>query len=117
MSSFFKALEYHPQYRPGLRLVFLKAQKYNLKTHYSNYDNISTYNEHGYSDYSKLLEDYDNAYEIANQKAGEILTQNLQDQTAQSGMALAGWNPKKHDMEAQAVDWWKWGMFSFYFDI
>jgi polyamine oxidase len=81
-----------------------------LKTHYSNYDNISTYNEHGYKDYSHLLEEYDDAYDIANARAGEILSQNLQDQSAQSGMALAGWNPKKHDMEAQAVDWWKWGM-------
>jgi polyamine oxidase len=87
----------------------VQAQKYHLKTHYSNYDNISTYNEHGYKDYSHLLTKYDDAYDIANAKAGEILMQNLQDQTAQTGLALAGWNPKKHDMEAQAVDWWKWG--------
>ncbi|KAJ5085823.1 hypothetical protein N7532_010594 [Penicillium argentinense] len=88
--------------------IWTLAQKYNLKTHYSNYDNISTYNDKGYSDYSHLLDAYDKAYDIANKKAGEILTQNLQDQTAQSGLALAGWNPGKHDMEAQAVDWWKW---------
>ncbi|KAJ5678207.1 uncharacterized protein N7477_003840 [Penicillium maclennaniae] len=88
--------------------IWTLAQKYHLKTHYSDYDNISTYNEHGYKDYSHLLEKYDDAYDIANMRAGEILSQNLQDQSAQSGLALAGWNPKKHDMEAQAVDWWKW---------
>lgn len=75
---------------------------------------MSTYNEKGYSDYSYLLTGYDDAYDIANKKAGEILTKNLQDQTAQSGLALAGWKPGKHDMEAQAVDWWKWGEFSLF---
>jgi polyamine oxidase len=46
--------------------VMVQAQKYHLKTHYSNYDNISTYNEHGYKDYSHLLTKYDDAYDIAN---------------------------------------------------
>ena len=86
-----------------------QAKKYNLQTHYSDYDNVSTYNEYGYKDYSHLLDEYDSAYEIASQRAGRILKENLQDQTAQTGTALGGWNPKKHDMEAQAVDWWKWG--------
>lgn len=88
---------------------FKQAQKYGLKTHYSNYDNVSTYNKDGYSDYSHLLDLYEDAYDIASQNAGEILTQNLQDMNAKSGLALAGWNPKPFDMEAQAVDWWSWG--------
>lgn len=88
-----------------------QAQKYNLKTHYSNYDNVSTYNQHGYSDYSHLLDECDAAADIASAKAGEILRDNLQDQTAKTGLALGGWIPKKHDMEALAVDWWKWGMY------
>ena len=70
---------------------------------------MSTYNKDGYSDYSHLLDLYEDAYDIASQNAGEILTQNLQDQNAKSGLALAGWNPKSTDMEAQAVDWWSWG--------
>ena len=89
-----------------------QAQKYGLKTEFSNYDNVSTYNKDGYFDYSHLIDAYDEAYEIANAKAGEILTQNLQDQNAKSGLALAGWTPKVHDMEAQAVDWWSWGKLS-----
>ncbi|CAG7935716.1 unnamed protein product [Penicillium nalgiovense] len=88
--------------------IWLLAQKYGLKTEFSNYDNVSTYNKDGYSDYSHLIGAYDEAYAIANAKAGEILTQNLQDQNAKSGLALAGWTPQAHDMEAQAVDWWSW---------
>lgn len=80
-----------------------------MKTTYSNYDNISTYDEHGFSDYSNLLDDFDAASDIANKQAGIVLSQNLQDGNAQTGLALAGWNPKKNEMKAQAVDWWKWG--------
>lgn len=80
-----------------------------METTYSNYSNISTYNQHGYSDYYHLLDAYDSAYEVAGKQAGVILSENLQDQTAQTGLALAGWNPNTHDMEAQTVDWWKWG--------
>lgn len=76
---------------------------------YSNYDNVSTYNQDGYVNYSDLFDAFDEAYDIADGKAGEILMQNLQDQTAKSGFALAGWNPKFDNMEAQAVDWWSWG--------
>lgn len=88
-----------------------QAQVYNLSTTYSNYSNLSTYNHNGYSDYSYLLDEYDDAYDIANANAGVILTDNLQDSTAQTGLAMAGWRPKVTDMEAQAVDWWSWGKF------
>jgi hypothetical protein len=44
------------------------------------------------------------------QNAGYILSENLQDMSARSGLSLAGWHPKK-DMAAQAVDWWLWGTF------
>lgn len=76
---------------------------------YSNYSNVSTYNENGYKDYSYLMDMYDDAYDTAAAQAGMILLDNLQDQTAKTGLALAGWRPKEHDMEAQAVDWWEWG--------
>lgn len=38
-----------------------------------------------------------------------MLKDNLQDQTAKAGLALAGWKPKSDAMEAQAIDWWNWG--------
>ena len=36
-----------------------QAQVYNLSTTYSNYSNLSTYNHNGYSDYSYLLDEYE----------------------------------------------------------
>ncbi|KAA8642027.1 hypothetical protein EYZ11_006439 [Aspergillus tanneri] len=88
--------------------IWTLAKEFNLATTPSDYDNVSTYNEHGYKDYSHLLAKYDEAADVACQKAGAILKDNLQDQSAEAGLALAGWKPKSDDMEAQAVDWWKW---------
>lgn len=89
--------------------IWTLAKEFNLKNTFSDYDNVSTYNENGYSDYSRLLDEFDAADEIANAAAGTILLENLLDQTARTGLALAGWKPKKTDMEAQAVEWWNWG--------
>ena len=86
-----------------------QAKKYNLANTYSNYSSILTYNETGYTDYSNVLEEYDHCSRKAVQQAGVILKENLQDQTARSGYALAGWRPRKNDMAAQAVEWWNWG--------
>jgi polyamine oxidase len=83
-----------------------------LKTHYSDYSNFSTFNEKGFSDYKHLQNAYDKAYDIASKEAGVILSQNLQDQTGQTGLAMGGWFPDKHDMEAQAIEWWNWGMYA-----
>ncbi|KAH8431479.1 putative flavin containing polyamine oxidase [Aspergillus melleus] len=88
--------------------VWTLAQKHNLKNTYSNYDNIRTYDETGYTDYRDILAEYTHASEIASKEAGRILSENLQDQTARSGLALAGWRPRKDDMKAQAVEWWNW---------
>lgn len=90
--------------------IWTLAKEFNLSTTYSNYSNVSTYNEHGFKDYSHFQDEYDAAYEIAAQKAGTMLKDNLQDQSAQAGLALAGWRPKSNNMEAQAIDWWNWGM-------
>ncbi|KAE8152320.1 hypothetical protein BDV25DRAFT_138010 [Aspergillus avenaceus] len=94
--------------------IWTLAKEFGLQTTYSNYSNVSTYNEHGYKDYSHLLDQFDEAYDIASPAAGQLLVDNLQDQTAKAGLALAGWKPKSHDMEAQAVDWWSWDFESAY---
>ncbi|KKK20750.1 hypothetical protein AOCH_006762 [Aspergillus ochraceoroseus] len=90
--------------------IWRLAQKYNLRNTYSNYSSIRTYNETGYTDYSNLLDTYAAARKRASEHAGQILNQNLQDMTARSGLALAGWRPRKDNMAAQAVEWWNWGM-------
>lgn len=72
---------------------------------------MSTYNKDGYSDYTHLIDAYDDADEIAGQRAGEMLKDNIQDQTVRTGLALAGWSPKTNDMEALAAEWWQWGKY------
>ena len=86
-----------------------QAKKHNLNNTYSNYSSILTYDETGYTDYSSLFDDYETASGIAAAQAGKLLRNNLQDQTARSGLALAGWKPKRTDMAAQTVDLWNWG--------
>lgn len=88
--------------------IWTLAQKYNLSNTYSNYSSILTYNETGYTDYSSLLDDFEDAYSSLEQDAGYILTQNLQDRSIRAGLMLADWKPKR--MEQQAVEWWEWGM-------
>lgn len=80
-----------------------------MKNQYSNYSSILTYDETGNADYSNVLDEYDHVTDIATQEAGVLLKDNLQDQTARSGYALAGWRPKHSDMKTQAVEWWNWG--------
>jgi polyamine oxidase len=89
--------------------IWTLAKKYNVTNTYSNYSSILTYNETGPVDYTSLLSDYeDQAWSIFEQKAGTILTENLQDRSMRAGLIQAGWTPKKLDMAAQAVEWWMW---------
>ena len=89
--------------------IWTFAKKWDLNNTYSNYSAILTYNETGYTDYSALLDEYEDLYDDAAEQAGVLLKQNLQDQTARTGLSLAGWKPKKDDMKRQAVEWWEWG--------
>ncbi|KAF9887922.1 hypothetical protein FE257_009444 [Aspergillus nanangensis] len=84
------------------------AKKHGLKNTYSNYDSILTYDEHGFSNYTDLLDSYDETSDVASKESGRLLIQNIQDETARSGYALAGWRPGQNDMKAQAVEWWNW---------
>ncbi|KAL2811760.1 amine oxidase [Aspergillus granulosus] len=88
--------------------VWALTKKHALANTVSNYDSIRTYNETGYTDYSHVLGEYATARRKASLHAGHILTSNLQDMTARSGLALAGWRPRRDDMAAQAVEWWNW---------
>ncbi|KAL1630969.1 hypothetical protein SLS56_004643 [Neofusicoccum ribis] len=87
--------------------IWTLGKKYNVTNTYSNYSSILTYNETGYVDYAYLLDDFEDAYAIAEQNAGYIVTDNLQDLSTRAGFSLAGWKPKKN-MAAQAVEWWEW---------
>ncbi|KAI2787257.1 hypothetical protein POX_f07620 [Penicillium oxalicum] len=88
--------------------IWTFAKKWGVKKTYSNYSSILTYNETGFTDYSSLLDEYETLYEDAASAAGTLLAENGQDQTARTGLALAGWRPKVDDMARQAVEWWEW---------
>ncbi|QUC20914.1 uncharacterized protein UV8b_05155 [Ustilaginoidea virens] len=88
--------------------VWTMAQKYGLKNTFSDYNSILTYDESGYNNYSSLLAEYQAAWDKASIKAGRMLADNIQDETARAGLSLAGWNPKHSDMHRQAVEWWSW---------
>ncbi|KAL8687288.1 MAG: hypothetical protein Q9218_006495 [Villophora microphyllina] len=75
-------------------------------TPYSDFDSITTFNETGPVDFTRLLDEFEDAYSILEQDAGRILTQNLQDRSMRSGLSLAGWKAGK-DAAAQTVEWWE----------
>ncbi|KAI9659120.1 MAG: hypothetical protein M1821_002080 [Bathelium mastoideum] len=87
--------------------IWTLAKKYNVTNTYSNYSDILTYDETGAVDYTKLLNDFDDAYATLEQDAGYILSRNLQDRSTRAGLNLAAWKPTT-DMRKQAVDWWQW---------
>lgn len=73
---------------------------------YSDYSSILTYNKDGYSNYSDLIDDYENGpYSEIEYGAGIILTENLLDQSFRAASSLAGWKPQTP--EEQAVEWWE----------
>lgn len=67
-----------------------------------------SYDQDGYNDYTQLLTDFDDAWGIAEQDAGYILTENLQDYDVKTGFELAGWKPKANTGIKQAAEWWMW---------
>ncbi|CAK7225626.1 polyamine oxidase1, flavin-containing amine oxidoreductase [Sporothrix eucalyptigena] len=87
--------------------IWTLAKRYGLNNTYSNYSSMLTYDQTGYVDYTDLLDDYDDMYDIAAADAGFLLSNNRQDPSARAGFSLAGWKPKK-DMHAQAVEFWNW---------
>ena len=79
---------------------------YNLSNTYSNYSSLETFNQDGATDFTDLINDFEDAYSTVEEQAGYILTQNLQDMSFRSALSLAGWKPGK-DPEAQAIEWWE----------
>ena len=75
---------------------------------YSDYDSIMSYDKDGFNNYTNLISDFDDAWSVAEQDAGYILTDNLQDYDVRTGFGLAGWKPDTNTGIKQAVEWWMW---------
>lgn len=87
--------------------VWTFSKKWNVSNIYSDYDSILTYDQTGANNYSDILDDYDDASDIAVADAGYLLAENLQDISARTGLSLAGWKATG-DMHMAAVEWWNW---------
>ncbi|EWG52084.1 N1-acetylpolyamine oxidase [Fusarium verticillioides 7600] len=87
--------------------IWRLAQKHKIKNTYSNDSAIITYDETGASDFTDLIDLFDEKFRMASQEAGYIFTENLQDTSTRAGLSLAGWKPKR-DMRMTAADWWGW---------
>ncbi|KAI3536361.1 N1-acetylpolyamine oxidase [Colletotrichum filicis] len=91
--------------------ILTLVKKYNLTNTFSNFDNVTVFNETGqlppgewtdkFEKLDKLLEDVTTQYEF---DAGEIILKNQQDRSARAGLAIAGWKPGS-DPLAQAIEW------------
>lgn len=88
--------------------IWSLAQKHGLRTGFSDYDSILTYDEDGYNDYADLIDEFDEAYASAEAYSGELLRENRPDVSARTGLALGGWRPEPSDARRQAVEWWRW---------
>ncbi|RAQ56328.1 polyamine oxidase [Aspergillus flavus] len=84
------------------------ANKHGLKNTPDNSSSVLTYDETGYNDYQDLLNTFSDVKDVAYRDAGQMLLDNIQDNNARTGFAMAGWNPPQNDMKAQAVEWWNW---------
>ena len=87
--------------------IWTLAKKYKLVNTYSDLTSLETFNETGAYDFRSLVDDYEDAYETFEQDAGYILTENLQDRSARTGLSIAGWTPG-HDPAAQAAEWFSY---------
>lgn len=88
--------------------IWTLAKKHKLKTTTNDYKSIATYTQKGASNFTTLVTDVAAAMRRMSVEAGRMLAENEQDRSARAGLALAGWAPAHHDMEAQAAEYWSW---------
>ncbi|KAB8068385.1 amine oxidase [Aspergillus leporis] len=84
------------------------ARKHKLKNTLDDTSFVLTYDETGHNDYQEVLAVFKDVKNAAYRDAGQMLIDNVQDGNARTGFAMAGWNPRRNDMKAQAVEWWNW---------
>lgn len=71
---------------------------------YSNYTNMTTYDETGENDYMYLFNEIEEAYLAYEQEAGFVITDNLLDTSVRGMMRDAGWNQDR-DSHKAVIDW------------
>ncbi|CAF1235609.1 unnamed protein product [Rotaria sordida] len=71
--------------------ILVLAKKYNLLNVASNYDDLSTYDENGYTDYRDVQKRYDDIFTKVLEDAGTRLKRNLADLSFDQGQLLNAW--------------------------
>ncbi|KAI8932465.1 hypothetical protein NX059_010650 [Plenodomus lindquistii] len=87
--------------------VWTFSKQVNLSAPNSDSSSIMTYNETGAVDFTNLIDEYEEYWGIFEQKAGQILSDNLQDRTFRAGLWQSGWRTNG-DAARKAVDYWMW---------
>ncbi|TDZ14792.1 hypothetical protein Cob_v012401 [Colletotrichum orbiculare MAFF 240422] len=68
--------------------IWTLARKHCLINTWSNFTNVTTFDETGPKDFSSLQDEYDAVYAAFKQDAGYLLAMNLQDRSARTGFSL-----------------------------
>ena len=87
--------------------IWTLAKRYDLANTFSNYSNLSTFDQNGPADFGRLFDDYEDAYSLLEQDAGEILRNDYLDRSARAGFRLSGWDSTA-DPKRASIEWWDW---------
>lgn len=87
--------------------ILVATDKAEIKSVFSNYSAIISYDHNGPNDYLYLLDEFEGNYTIATEDAELVLENDLQDSSMRAALGVAGWKPGR-DMLAHASEWWSW---------
>jgi len=87
--------------------VWTFSKQSNLSNTYSNFSSILSYDWTGENNFTDLIDEFEGYWDIFEQNAGTILTENLQDRSLRAGLMQSGWRPGL-DAHRKAVEWWIW---------
>ena len=87
--------------------IWTFSKQVNLSNTYSDFDSILTYDSTGANNFTDLIDEFEGYWDIFEQNAGTILTENFQDRSLRAGLWESGWRPKQ-DAQRKAVEWWMW---------
>ncbi|KAH8716750.1 polyamine oxidase-like protein [Phaeosphaeriaceae sp. PMI808] len=87
--------------------VWTFSKQANLSTALSETSSIITYDATGASNFTYIIDEYEEYWKIFEQNAGTILKENQQDRSMTAGLWQSGWRAKQ-DAQRKAVEWWQW---------
>lgn len=87
--------------------IWTFSKQSNLSNTYSDFSSILSYDKTGYNNFTDLIDQFESYWDIFEQNAGTILTENLQDRSLRAGLIQSGWRAGQ-DAHRKAVEWWQW---------